>query len=82
MKYLSFHFLASIVNCSGEWSRNAWGPTWMMGMGLADSTVGIYGMGRIGQAVMKRLEPFGVSKFLYSGRGKRADGKIKIRLRN
>lgn len=48
----------------------------MMGMGLASSTVGIYGMGRIGQAVMKRLAPFGVSQFLYSGRGQRDDGKV------
>ena len=36
--------------------------------GLAGSTVGIVGMGRIGQGVAKRLLPFGVTKVLYSGR--------------
>ena len=43
-------------------------------MGLGNSTVGIFGLGRIGQAVMARLRPFGVARFIYSGRGKRDDG--------
>jgi glyoxylate/hydroxypyruvate reductase len=43
-------------------------------MELAKSTVGIFGLGRIGQAVMSRLRPFGVKRFVYSGRGQRSDG--------
>lgn len=30
--------------------------------------MGIYGLGRIGQAVLKRLKAFDVARFLYSGR--------------
>ncbi|XP_010003838.1 PREDICTED: glyoxylate reductase/hydroxypyruvate reductase [Chaetura pelagica] len=50
---------------SGGWTT--WKPLWMCGYGLSDSTVGIIGLGRIGQAVARRLKPFGVKKFLYSG---------------
>ncbi|NXT05748.1 GRHPR reductase, partial [Prunella fulvescens] len=50
---------------SGGWTT--WKPLWMCGHGLSDSTVGIIGLGRIGQAVARRLKPFGVRKFLYTG---------------
>ena len=40
----------------------------MCGPTLSKSTVGIIGLGRIGMAVAKRLQPFGVAKFLYTGR--------------
>ena len=50
---------------NGNWAKFNWGPTWMVGQGLAGSTVGIVGMGRIGQAVKDRLAPFKVAKFLY-----------------
>eukprot|EP00117_Sycon_ciliatum_P028085 scpid81670/ scgid22653/ Glyoxylate reductase/hydroxypyruvate reductase len=50
----------------GQWG--SWDPTYMLGKGLKGSTVGVMGMGRIGQAVAKRLLPFGVEKMLYSGR--------------
>ncbi|NXW22721.1 GRHPR reductase, partial [Circaetus pectoralis] len=50
---------------NGGWTT--WKPLWMCGYGLSDSTVGIIGLGRIGQAVARRLKPFGVKKFLYTG---------------
>ncbi|NXL38290.1 GRHPR reductase, partial [Glaucidium brasilianum] len=50
---------------TGGWTT--WKPLWMCGYGLSDSTVGIIGLGRIGQAVARRLKPFGVRKFLYTG---------------
>ncbi|GBM78798.1 Glyoxylate reductase/hydroxypyruvate reductase [Araneus ventricosus] len=49
---------------NGEWVY-AWSPLWLCGQGLTNATVGIVGMGRIGQGVMKRILPFGVSKVLY-----------------
>ena len=38
---------------------------------MSGSTVGIVGLGNIGQAVMGRLQPFGVTRFVYSGRGRK-----------
>ncbi|CAG5092196.1 Similar to Grhpr: Glyoxylate reductase/hydroxypyruvate reductase (Mus musculus), partial [Cotesia congregata] len=51
---------------AGEWT--SWSPTWMCGPGLAGSTVGIVGLGRIGARVAEYLYPFRVSKILYSSR--------------
>ena len=55
----------------GQWGP--WKPTWMCGSGLDGSTVGIVGLGRIGLAVAERLKPFGVSKFVYSGRSEKPE---------
>ncbi|XP_046405984.1 glyoxylate reductase/hydroxypyruvate reductase-like isoform X2 [Ischnura elegans] len=55
----------------GAWT--SWSPMWMCGQGLKDSVVGIVGMGRIGKAVVQRLQPFGVKQFLYFGRSRKAD---------
>jgi len=43
---------------SGQWTGYA--PTQLLGVGLVGRRAGILGMGRIGQAVARRLKPFGV----------------------
>jgi glyoxylate reductase len=43
---------------AGEWGP--WHPSWLLGRDVHGATVGIVGMGRIGQAVARRLEGFGV----------------------
>jgi len=58
----------------GTWGVK-WSPFWMCGRGLANSTVGIVGLGRIGEAILKRLKPFNVQRFLYSGRSEKPSGK-------
>lgn len=50
----------------GGWK--AWSPFWMCGPGLQNSTVGIFGFGRIGQEIAKRIKPFKPRKILYFNR--------------
>lgn len=47
-----------------KWQEK-WNPDFCCGRSLKNSTVGIVGMGRIGQGVLKRVLPFGVSRVLY-----------------
>jgi glyoxylate reductase len=49
----------------GEWS--GWAPSAMLGRKLAGKTLGIVGMGRIGQAVAQRAQAFGLT-ILYHNR--------------
>ncbi|KAM7534996.1 hypothetical protein Aperf_G00000090118 [Anoplocephala perfoliata] len=57
---------------SGQWG--AWEPFWMCGKGLKNSTVGIFGLGRIGTAVATRLAAFDPSRVIYSSSGNRPGG--------
>lgn len=43
---------------------------WMCGKGLAGSTVGVFGLGRIGLAIAKRIENFGISRLIYHNRNR------------
>lgn len=56
----------------GTWKREF---GWMLGQDLHGSTVGIVGLGNIGQAIVKRLKVFEVAKFVYSGHKEKAEGK-------
>uniref|UniRef100_A0A1B6E3I2 Glyoxylate reductase/hydroxypyruvate reductase n=3 Tax=Clastoptera arizonana TaxID=38151 RepID=A0A1B6E3I2_9HEMI len=51
---------------TGGWS--SWSPLWMCGPALKGSTVGIIGLGRIGQEVARKLKSFNVGKIIYTGR--------------
>ncbi|KAI7878471.1 hypothetical protein K492DRAFT_164887 [Lichtheimia hyalospora FSU 10163] len=60
----------------GEWG--AWRPTWLCGSQFTGKTLGIVGMGRIGEAVAHRLAPFGVSRILYWGRQAKPDVEKRL----
>lgn len=48
----------------GGWGT--WRTLWLCGHELANSTVGIFGLGRIGVAIAERLAPFKVKRFIYT----------------
>jgi glyoxylate reductase len=49
---------AQILTGEDEWS--GWSPTWMLGHRIWGKRLGIIGMGRIGQAVARRAQAFGL----------------------
>ncbi|XP_036143915.1 glyoxylate reductase/hydroxypyruvate reductase [Monomorium pharaonis] len=50
------------------------GPQWLLGQDLRGSTVGIFGLGNIGQEIVKRLKGFEVGRFIYNGRSRKKAG--------
>jgi glyoxylate reductase len=48
--------MAAVRN--GEWTT--WDPEWLLGLELSGATLGIVGFGRIGRAVARRAEGFGM----------------------
>lgn len=51
---------------TGGWK--SWSPMWMCGTGIKDTNVGIFGFGRIGQEVAKRLIPFKPAQIQFTSR--------------
>jgi glyoxylate/hydroxypyruvate reductase len=49
----------------GEWPQMPWHPLLMTGPQIRGSTVGFLGFGRIAQASLVRLLPFGIKKVVY-----------------
>lgn len=50
---------------TGQWPRMPWSPLLMTGPQIRGATVGFLGFGRIAQATLKRLVPFGISRVVY-----------------
>ncbi|KAK4874302.1 hypothetical protein RN001_013662 [Aquatica leii] len=57
--------------------NNTWETNllWMLGQDLEDSTVGIVGLGKIGEAIVKRLTVFNVKEFIYCGHREKEEAK-------
>ncbi len=49
---------ANVLTGNTDW--NGWSPTWMLGHRIWGRRLGIVGMGRIGQAVARRAQAFGL----------------------
>jgi len=56
-----------------KWQLND--PSWMLGQDIRGSTVGIVGLGRIGQVIAKRLKGFDVEKIIYTGNNEKLEGR-------
>jgi len=59
----------------GRW-KYGWSPNLMIGNDIHGKTLGIVGMGKIGTAIAKRAQGFGM-KILYTNRGTDTKSKIK-----
>ncbi len=57
-----------------------WSPSLFLGSDLAGKTLGIIGMGRIGQAVAKRAQAFGMNIVYYSRSPKNISGSLPMSL--
>lgn len=55
--------IAKVVK--GEWPQMPWHPLLMTGPQIRGSTVGFLGFGRIAQASLQRLLPFGIKRAIY-----------------
>jgi len=55
--------MAKVIN--GEWPQMPWHPLLMTGPQIRGSTVGFLGFGRIAQASLQRLLPFGIKRAIY-----------------
>lgn len=60
-------------NFRGNWKV---GPQKQLGRDLKGSTVGIVGLGGIGQTVVKRLQGFNVESIVYCGNREKPEGTI------
>ncbi|KAG1055312.1 hypothetical protein G6F43_002729 [Rhizopus delemar] len=61
---------------NGLWRE--WRPTWLCGSQFTNKTVGIVGLGRIGEAVAYRMKAFGISRIIYSGRKRKPEAEDKL----
>jgi glyoxylate/hydroxypyruvate reductase len=55
--------MAKVIN--GEWPQMPWHPLLMTGPQIRGATVGFLGFGRIAQASLQRLLPFGIKRAIY-----------------
>ncbi|KAI8073570.1 D-isomer specific 2-hydroxyacid dehydrogenase [Thamnidium elegans] len=71
------HMKSGIRACeSGEWRE--WRPDWLCGYQFKGKTLGVVGMGRIGQAVAHRLKSFGIERIVYWGRNEKVGLKENL----
>jgi glyoxylate reductase len=66
---------------SGQWQdKNPWGPMMFAGKDVAGATLGIVGMGEIGQAVARRATGFGMKLMGWTRSGREVPGVESVSL--
>ncbi|XP_049774091.1 glyoxylate reductase/hydroxypyruvate reductase-like [Schistocerca nitens] len=58
---------------SKQWETSE--PQWMLGQDFQESTVGIVGLGGIGQAIARRVKGFDIARLLYTGHSPKPEGE-------
>lgn len=73
-----YTILKVIIYFRGTWI-NYFDTQWMLGQDIAGSTIGIVGLGNIGQTIAKRLKGgFDVNRILYTGHREKPEGITKF----
>ncbi|KAK9759653.1 hypothetical protein K7432_017118, partial [Basidiobolus ranarum] len=61
---------------NGIWKNGD--PSWLLGVQLTNKTLGVVGLGRIGEASASRLKALGISRVLYTGRHERKEQASRL----
>src|ERR1700731_1283542 len=67
---------AQVLTGNQEWT--GWSPTWMLGHRIWGKRLGIVGMGRIGQAVARRAQAFGLKIHYHDRRRMAVDAEEEL----
>lgn len=66
---------------AGKWQAgNRWSPDFFLGKDVSGATLGIVGLGQIGQAVAKRASAFGMQVVAWTPSGREIDGVQPVQL--
>jgi glyoxylate/hydroxypyruvate reductase len=65
---------------AGTWGNFT--TTWLCGSQFTGKTIGIFGMGRIGEAIAKRMVPFGISRILYTCKSEKPKNHVEDSLKS
>ncbi|KAI8051926.1 D-isomer specific 2-hydroxyacid dehydrogenase [Gilbertella persicaria] len=66
------------INAAQDGTWGKWSPTWLCGSQFTNKTLGIVGLGRIGEATAQRLKAFGISRIVYSGRSQKLEAEKRL----
>ena len=64
---------------SGEWK--GWSPTALLGSRISGKSLGILGMGRIGQAVAERAKSFGLNLYYHNRRQLHQETEVRLQVK-
>lgn len=66
---------------AGEWqANNRWSPDFFLGKDVSGATLGIVGLGQIGQAVARRAAAFGMQVIAWTPSGREVEGVTTVSL--
>ena len=68
-----------IIAFSSQWLSH---PQFLLGQDITDATIGIVGLGNIGQTIAKRLQGFDIGQILYTSRKPKPEAESKFKAKH